>query len=231
MKTLPFYPAVLIKSSHETPVAKNLLFRLEDPTIAATYQVPGQYAVIRPTGHKNGYFAFTHAPGAFEWDFLVKDSSPLTHHLVGMKEGERVEMSKAQGKGFAMEKALGKNVYLFAVGTGMAPLRAVIFSILAKRDQFGKVELFFGARNPEDFAFRSEFIGWIQKGIAIHQTLSNRDVVTWPSHFGYVQNLIGKTVTAENSVACVSGMKGMIDGVTQKLMERGFAKDAILTNY
>jgi NAD(P)H-flavin reductase len=55
-----------------------------------------------------------------------------------------------------------KDVLIIAGGLGLAPLRSVLYHIVAHRTQFGVVTLLYGARRPEDILYPSEVEHWRQ---------------------------------------------------------------------
>ena len=54
----------------------------------------------------------------------------------------------------------GHDIVLCAGGIGMAPLRPVLYAILAQRETFGKVTLLYGERTPGDLIYRREMERW-----------------------------------------------------------------------
>ena len=53
-------------------------------------------------------------------------------------------------------KPPGNDVVIVAGGIGLAPLRPVVYHVLKRRKEFGKVVLLYGARTPQDILFRDE---------------------------------------------------------------------------
>ena len=48
----------------------------------------------------------------------------------------------------------GSDVVIVAGGIGLAPLRPVLYHVLAHREHYGKVVLLYGTRSPDDILFR-----------------------------------------------------------------------------
>lgn len=129
-----------------------------------------------------------------------------------------------------MRKIHNRHVLLFAAGSGIAPLRAALQDILRNRYQHGRVTLYYGARNPDEFAYAHEFHSWLKHGVQIRQTISNKNAKDWAQPLGYVQQMLEEEKPAANTAALLCGMPGMIEGVTEKLIGLGVPKDLILTN-
>merc|ERR1711904_245472 len=97
-------------------------------------------------------------------------------------------MSAAMGCGFDTScEAWGSNVDqvgIFATGSGVAPIRAVIESgALA-----GKVcRLYLGARTLSSLAYREKFDDWRKQGIEVVPVIS-RAGDDWHGRTGYVQD-------------------------------------------
>ena len=79
-------------------------------------------------------------------------------HLAGVRPGSRVAVEGPIG-GFVLPRVLRRRELLFvAGGTGIAPLRAMIGSALARSHPPG-ITLIYSARTPKEFAFRRELAG------------------------------------------------------------------------
>lgn len=231
-KQMPtFFPAKLIGARRETPFSFHLRFEMENERAGKSFVTPGQYAVIRVPNAKEGFFAMSNAPMEADWSFLVKKETPLTNRLAEIKPGTTVEISSAQGKGFDMELCRGKNILLFAAGTGIAPLRSALLWMMKRRKNYLAITLFTGARNADEFAYAGEFSSWEKSGVEIVQTISNRKDSSWQGLFGHVQRHIAATLKSKNTVALICGMEKMIEETIRRLASLGLPQKNILTNY
>lgn len=226
-----FSTAVIKNIINETLLARHLQVEIKNPRVTASYKIPGQYAAIRIPGFKDGFFAMTNHPEEKQWEFLIKESSPLTSHLLEMKIGGEFELSMALGKGFAIEKAIGKDVFFFAAGSGISALRPVLLEIFKKRGNYNSVTLFYGARNPDEFAYTRKFSEWEKNEIKIFRIISNVEHKEWRGPIGHVQQLIPKKIDSKKTAAFLCGMPEMVEDVKGKLLDRGLSKNQILTNY
>ncbi|MBI2340726.1 MAG: NAD-binding oxidoreductase [Deltaproteobacteria bacterium] len=223
--------ALLTEKIRETPQAFHFVFTIEDGKVGKSFTRPGQYTVISiPSGNEN-YFAMSSSPREPTWSFLIKAGAPLTNVLVTMNPGDAVTVTSARGGGFRMGTGHGKNILLFAAGTGIAPLRSALRWIMEKRQDYGDVTLFYGARNPDEFAYAHEFSDWKNGGVEIIQTVSNQAHPAWKGLFGHVQRHIADSCKTENTIALVCGMEGMVRDVSDRLKALGLPQNRILTNY
>jgi NAD(P)H-flavin reductase len=200
--------------------------------VEATYQRPGQYVRLGLPDLEDGIFAIAsaprHSPGVIE--LLVKAGSPLPDALIALPPGAIVRISETEGGGFPVEAARGKDVLLFATGSGISPLRALIQWITRERAAYGRVSLYFGARTPEAFAYLEELEGWQQADIDVFRTVSRPGTSGWQGLTGYVQSHVAPG-ELKDAVAFLCGQEEMVAGVTDVLVRQGISADRIFVNY
>lgn len=213
----------------------HLTVDVRDTPLPEGHRLPGQYVKLAVDGVGEGYFAIASAPGgngkaANVFEFLVKEGSALTNALKGLKVGERLKISAPAGKGFPLERARGKDVLLFATGSGIGAIRSVIEEIRRVRKEYGDVTLFFGVRTPASFAYAAELDAWERDGIKVIRTVSRPGNSGWQGLTGYVQAHVGE-VRVSNAVAFLVGQKGMVEGVTEALVSRGLPRENLFLNF
>lgn len=142
----------------ETPRA--LIMRIEAGRGALRFSA-GQAAMVglvRRAGRKPYSIACSpheHArSGLLEFLIEVEAGGRIGRHLEGVRPGSRVAVEGPVG-GFVLPKRLGREVLFVAGGTGIAPIRAMIGSLLERRRR-PVMTLIYSARAPEEFAFRRE---------------------------------------------------------------------------
>ena len=102
----------------------------------------------------------------------------------------------------------GHDVVIVAGGIGLAPLRPVIYHILAHRDRYRRVVLLYGCRTPEDRVFADELEQWeADRSIQVLVTVDNA-TGQWSGPVGVVTNLLKRLrVAAEKTIVLVCGPK------------------------
>ena len=209
------------------------------PPTTKDFTIPGQYLQIRePGAEKAGIFAIASAPGKDPFEFLIKeqppsDWSPGTGWLTSAPAGTALEMSQVMGPGF---KCVGDDldgvtdVLLFAVGSGISPVRSVIESGVLK----GKsVSLYYGAQTPAQMAYTDKFKEWESMGCKVTPVISKPDGTDWDGKTGYVQDVAKAAGVANPSstVMLICGMKGMAEGVKALAAEVGVAEENVRANF
>lgn len=233
MTDTSFYPVRLLARWAEAAHLQGLRFDVTDTPLPASFTQPGQYVQIKATPDGPvGYFAIAQPPGRpGPFEFLIKEAPEGAAGALGaLAPGETVLMSPAQGRGYPLAGAEGRPVLLFAVGSGISPIRSLLWHLASRRAEFPEVVLFFGARTAEHLAYQGEFEAWEAEGIELVRVLSQ---ASEPGAVrGYVQDaLAAHPVDPARATAFVCGMKPMVEAVAGELGRRGMPAAAIHQNY
>ncbi len=220
--------------TEKTPAADglvHLVLNVANTPLEGTHSVPGQCVKLSLDGKGEAYFAIASGPGKGPTlEFLVKRGAPLADALCDSPVGGQVRVSAVLGRGFPLEKARGKDVLLFATGSGISAIRSVIAQIRKERDAYGAVTLYFGVRTPSSFAYESELTDWERSRIRVVRTVSRPGNSGWQGLTGYVQAHIGD-VDVSNAVAFLVGQKAMVKEVTEALEKRGLPQENVFLNF
>ena len=194
---------------------------------------PGQVAVLEVEGAGRCYFAIASAPEDDELEFLVKLSNdPACKALYETKPGGAVRLVEIAGHGFDLKAQEGRDLVFVAMGTGVAPLRSALRTVLPRAEKYGQIVVLYGVRTPEDFCYRDETETWRAAGVELRQVISRPDGYEWSGQTGYVQSLLDKVLPSlSDPVALVCGSRQMIEQTRDRLHEMGFEPERILTNY
>ena len=194
---------------------------------------PGQVALLEVEGEGRAYFAIASAPEDDELEFLVKRTNdPPGRALYEMKPGDSVRLVEIAGHGFDLAALEGRDLVFVAMGTGVAPLRSALRSVLRHAEDFGQVVVLYGVRTPEDFCYQDETEAWKAAGVELREVISRPDGYEWSGQTGYVQSLLDNVLPSlSDPVALVCGSREMIEQTRDRLHEMGFEPGRILTNY
>ncbi|PIV33057.1 MAG: ferredoxin--NADP(+) reductase [Lysobacterales bacterium CG02_land_8_20_14_3_00_62_12] len=171
--------------------------------------------------------------------FSIKVASgPLTSRLQHIQPGDTVWMSrKPTGTLLISDLLPGKNLYLLATGTGLAPFLAIIKDP-ETYERFAKVIVVHGVRHAEDLAYAD----YIEHELAHHELLGDtlRDkLLYYPAvsrepfrHHGRITDLIEHNQVAAalglppldpaTDRAMICGSPGMLADFRRLLDARGF---------
>ena len=231
--TMPdWHPATVSATTPAADGLTDLVLDIQGTPLVGTHAHPGQYVRLRLPGQEEGLFAIASppTPQGTQWEFLLKDGSPLPNALIALAPGARVEATRPEGRGFPLERARGHDVLLFATGSGISPIRSVIASIRRDRGAYGRVTLYFGARTPSAFAYSDELHEWEAGGVRVVRTVSQPGASGWQGLTGYVQVHLGEESIA-GAVAFICGQSEMVQGVKATLQARGVPRGDIHLNF
>ena len=200
--------------------------------VRAAHTIPGQYVKVGLPDFKTGYFVIANSPGSDQFEFLIKESSPLTAYLRTLPVGSEISISAPLGKGFPMGEAVGKDVLLLAAGSGIAAVRPVLLDLLRERERYGRIRLLYGERNPQRFAFGDELTEWEDGGVECHRCVSQPSADAPELARGYVQDLLrALNPVSRNTVGYLSGMEAMLVACKETFEELGGDPAVLHTNF
>ncbi|MBK6685372.1 MAG: hypothetical protein IPG45_12950 [Deltaproteobacteria bacterium] len=203
----------------ETPHLTGVVLEVS-PELAAQYTRPGQVVVLRPNDTDQIYLALASSPGEVQaLELLIGEAAMAKAKL---EQGGQVHLDPPSGPGFKLEMATGRDVLLFAVGSGLAPVRPLIQHLRKNRSDYGQIILYVGAHTEQDFPYQAEYEGWKRDRIDVVRSISKP----------WVQDRFREEAPdVRNAVAYLVGMKAMIEGVTAALVEAGLDKERIGKNW
>jgi NAD(P)H-flavin reductase len=158
----------------------------------------------------------------------VRAVGAVSTALAGLSPGDTVGLRGPFGKGWPLEQAVGTDVLVIAGGLGLAPLRPLVYEILANRDRYGRIVLLVGSRHPSDLLYRDELEHWRQHlDIEIEVTVDHADA-GWHGNVGVVPGLIERApFDPARVVAMVCGPEIMMRFTVNALREAGVADERI----
>lgn len=187
---------------------------------------PGQFINLSIKGFGEAPFAVCSVPSKTgEFQICVQKKGVLTNKLFTLSPGDKVDFRGPYGNGFPFSKIAGRNLTLIAGGVGLAPLRPLIQLIRSRSFEFGKIQLFCGAREKQMLLFQNEYDAW-QKHLQINLTL---DITSknWKGNTGLITDLFDKIKLAKNPAVIMCGPAIMYPAVIKKLKQKKVAESDI----
>lgn len=148
-------------------------------------------------------------------------NGPGSTYLFSLREGDRATFKGPAGTFYVRDDA-GKDRLLVATGTGIAPFRSMILSILGQRSD-RRLTLFWGVRSQRDLYYQDELASLAARHpqFTFVTTLS-RPEPGWSGASGRVTELVDKRIASVKELAVyLCGNGGMIRDVTELLRARG----------
>ncbi len=155
----------------------------------------------------------------------------MTQALHRLKPGEVVGIRGPFGNGFPLTQLLGRDLLFVAGGIGLCPLRSMVQYAMDKHDQFGKVSLLYGCRQPAEQLFREELAGWrLRQDIQLLESVDRcPSDVAWEGSVGVITTLFSQVeVDPAKTTALMVGPPVMYRYVVAECLKKGIAKNQIL---
>jgi ferredoxin-NADP reductase len=216
---------IVREAARETPRA--ILLKLDAAGARLEFSA-GQAAMVGLTG-RGGRRPYSIASSPEELrksgclTFLVEvgPDGRFGPHLEGVGPGSRVTVTGPVG-GFVLPGRLPRDLLFAAGGTGIAPLRAMIRSALA-RPAPPSIALIYSARTPAEFAFAGELRRLSRQGrIHLHRTVTREADGAWRGRRGRIQQAwIDALVRSRDPLCFVCGPEPFVQRLMAMLREAG----------
>jgi sulfhydrogenase subunit beta (sulfur reductase) len=161
-------------------------------------------------------------------DLTIRAVGPTSTALVNMRPGAKVGLRGPLGTFWPTEEAYGRHAVVVAGGVGLPPVRGLMDAMVANRDRFESVSLFYGSRTPEDQVFKDDLKAWAaNKAIDVSVTV-DRAGPEWKGRVGIVTTLFDMITWDCNKVtAFVIGPERMMQASVQGLISKGVSANRI----
>lgn len=157
----------------------------------------------------------------------IRDVGPVSHALSRIKVGESIGLRGPFGSSWPVESARGCDVIIVAGGLGLAPVRPAIHSIINRRNEYGRVALVYGAKNPGELIYGPELDSWKAQGVDIH-IIVDHATPQWQGEIGLVTHLLAELdVNFKSSTSFVCGPEIMMRHTARELETLGAVADNI----
>lgn len=187
-------------------------FRMEfvDPEIRDRYMFEaGQFNMVYVPGVGEAAISISSDPNQTgTLDHTIRIVGSVTRAIDRTGAGGIVGLRGPFGRPWPLEQMEGHDLVIVGGGIGLAPLRPVIYSILAQRKLYRRVVLLYGCRTPEDRLYANELEKWEEEG-SIHVLVTVDNATnSWHGPVGVVTNLLKRLrVSAEKTIVLVCGPK------------------------
>ena len=223
------YVGKIIDIRQETPDVKT--FRVVGKDGKKLFEhIPGQCAMLIVPGVGESMISITSSPTLKDYmEFSIKKCGCVTEWLHSAEVGQEIAVRGPIGNGFPVEGALkGKDILVIAGGIGIAPVHSVVNYMMDKRDNYGKIQVIYGARSKADLVRLDEMqnVWKKQPNCSIDITI-DRAEEGWDGHVGFVPAYLEEIGFSTDCIGIVCGPPIMIKFVLQGLKKLGFTDDQI----
>ena len=176
-------------------------------------------------------FGIASAPSEELVKYTVKRVGAFTTSLHELEPGAAIGMRGPWGNSYPFDLMKGKDVVIVSGGFSFTTLRSTIVYLLdpARRSQFGKVTVVYGARSPGELLYKDEVKAWESSpDLTLHLCVDRLAGASWPKTEGLVPNVLEQVApSATNAVALVCGPPVMIRFTHPVLEQLGFKPESV----
>jgi len=214
--------ATLSEIKKETNLTWKFVIKSDDKFI---YK-PGQFVQIKINELVRSYSiaSFSTSNNSFELLIVKLDGGKMTEHLFERaNEGDKIEIKGPLGK-FTLPDEIDCDLLFICTGTGLAPFRSILQSILLQNISHKNIYLIFGTRTKNDILCKEEMLDY-EKSIKDFKYIPVLSREKWDGETGYVHDQYLKLVKddiLENPTFYLCGWRDMIKEARLNLKEQGF---------
>ncbi|MCD6567345.1 MAG: FAD/NAD(P)-binding protein [Dehalococcoidia bacterium] len=224
--------AVIEKVIEETPAVKTFHFNFKDEKLREEFTFEsGQFGEYSVMGFGEAPFCISSSPTRRDhFEVAMQAVGKVTRALHQLGVGSEIGFRGPYGNSFPLDFLKGKNLVFVGGGIGLAPLRSLIWNVIDNRDEYGRVNIVYGARSSADLCFKYDLDAWEKDdSIDIVSAIDREDGV-WTGKIGLVPNVLGEVApAADNAVAIVCGPPIMIRFTFPALEKLGFTPEQMIT--
>jgi NAD(P)H-flavin reductase len=224
MLPLPYRVARANRESADTVTLELVPVRGEMPSFQ-----PGQFNMLYAFGAGESAISLSGDPadpGRFV--HTVRAVGAVSRALASLEAGATIGLRGPFGTAWPVAAARGMDVVLVAGGLGLAPLRPAIHAVMNHRDQYGRVIILAGMRNPAEILFRQQLEHWRSRlDVELEVTVDHADDL-WHGHVGVVTALVPRAgLDPGRTVAMVCGPEIMMRYTVNALRDAGVPAERI----
>lgn len=191
--------------------------------------VPGQFNMLSVLGVGEVPISMSGDPAdASRLVHTVRAVGPVSQALTALRAGDPLGLRGPFGVGWPMDDAAGHDVIVLAGGLGLAPLRPALYRLLAERERYGKIWLYYGTRSPDDILFDQELHTWRSRFDFEVEVTVDHAPPSWRGNVGVVTTLIPRAgFDPVRTVALVCGPEIMMRFAITALRDAGMPDEFI----
>ncbi|MDO8577712.1 MAG: FAD/NAD(P)-binding protein [Dehalococcoidales bacterium] len=206
-----------------------LAFTRDEDRKAFSY-LPGQFAEVSLFGKGEAPFGIASSPSEPNLKFSVNKTGVVTLTMHQLEPGEIVGVRGPLGSSYPLETLKGKDIVIITGGFAFTTLRALVKYILdTGRDNYGKITLLYGARNPGLLLYKDELREWATRSDLNLVLTIDAPSPGWTGKVGLLPNVLKELAPgARDAYALVCGPPIMIRFTLPVLKDLGFDPDHVI---
>jgi len=226
----PMMPRFLRVRRAAAETRDTVTLELDDAAAAPAF-APGQFNMLYLFGAGEAAISISGPPAnRATLVHTIRGVGSVTAPMMQLKRGAVLGVRGPFGSSWPLpEAAAGAyDLLLMAGGIGLAPLRPVIYEVLRRRRDFGRLIILHGARTPADLLYRNELAQWrTSPGVTV-KLIVDRGAGGWSGRVGVITDLLGAVeFDPAETLAMACGPEVMMRFCCRELVRRGVAAEHI----
>jgi len=191
--------------------------------------LPGQFNMLYVFGVGEVPISISGDPAvSSHLEHTTRSVGTVTKAMGLLKSGDMLGIRGPYGSHWPVSEEDGRDIVIVSGGIGLAPLRPVLYHLMAQRARFRKIVLLYGARAPEDILYKRELERWRGKFDLEVQVTVDRAASGWHGNVGVVTPFIARApFNPSNTIALLCGPEVMMRFAIMELQRRGVPADRI----
>jgi sulfite reductase subunit B len=204
-------------------------FRIQMEGAPLRYE-PGQFVSATVFGIGEAPISICSSPTQGDaFDLTVRSVGTVTNAMKNLQKGDRLGVRGPFGNRFDYDAMKGQDIVFVAGGLGLAPTRSIIRYVLDNRQDYGKVTILVGAREPKILLFRDEVDAWAKRGDADVLTTVDRGDPSWKGNVGVITRLFKKVkIDAARTFAVIVGPPVMFKFTVLEALAEGIPEHRVI---
>ncbi len=200
--------------------------------------VPGQFITMDlPIGEKRldrwrsySIASSNNSDNSIELCIVNLEDGKATNYLFNeIKVGSTITFKGPEGQ-FVLPEKITKDIVMICTGTGVAPFRSMIKTIIEQKVTREHIHLIFGTRYEKDILYKDEFLKLSLNDPSFDYSVCLSRDEKWQGSKGYVHQIYQEEYAAkrDNIIFYLCGWSQMVDEAVQNLLDLGYANNQIV---
>ena len=214
-----YSPEIATITRVETLTESEKRFEIRMPGEKALNHKPGQFVEVSIFGFGEAPISICSSPTRGPlFELTVRATGRLTDKMHLLSEGSQIGIRGPFGNGFDPGAFKGKDILFVCGGIGLAPLKSLIDYTLDRREDFGRIIILYGTRNPSAILFPEEIKTWQSRKDVEFAITVDQASEEWQGNVGVITTLIpGLELDVKNTIVTVVGPPVMYKFVLMSL--------------
>lgn len=219
--------AEITNIKEESPNIKTFGLEPEKPIEFET----GEFVQLSVPGLGEAPFTPSSSPNvAKELEITIMKAGEVTGKLHQTPPGETLAIRGPYGKGYPLEEMKDRDILVVGGGVGLAPLRSLLYMLVDKPQDYGKISLKYGAKTPDHLIYKDQLDEWNQGSVIDLELTVDEADDSWEGNVGVVTTLLeDPNVNTEEGLAVVCGPPVMMKFAAQELLDHFKPEDIYLS--